>query len=412
MSERTIEVEIGAIGGRGDGIAETDEGRFYVPFTVPGDRLRLTVQGGKVVDARRMADGPGRRTPACRHFGECGGCALQHVDDVAYSAWKRERVAETLARRGLDIEVAPPVRIAPGTRRRTRLGARATAQGLVLGFKARRSHRLVDVTECPVARPEIVALLSPLRAVLSDCLAAGGGAEVSVTAADGGLDVAVDTASVPDLAMRERLAEFAATADLARLTWAGEPVVQRRSPRAVFAGIAVDLPPGAFLQPTQMGEAALADIVAAALDPAATVADLFAGCGALSLPLAMAGKRVHAVDADNGQIRALNAAARDPRLGARVTAETRDLERRPLAGSELAALDGLVLDPPRGGAAAQIREIAAMAIPVVVYASCNPATFARDARTLVDGGYHLDAVTPIDQFVWSAEVELAAVFRR
>ena len=411
MSERTIEVEISAIGGRGDGIAETDEGRFYVPFTVPGDRLRLTVQGGKVVDARRTADGPSRRTPVCRHFGECGGCALQHVDDGAYSAWKRERVAETLARRGLDIEVAPPVRIAPGTRRRTRLGARATAKGLVLGFKARRSHRLIDVTECPVARPEIVALLTPLRAVLSDCLSGGGGAEVSVTATDGGLDVAVDTGSALDLAMRERLAEFAATADLARLTWAGEPVVQRRSPRAVFAGIAVDLPPDAFLQPTEMGETALADIVAAALEPAATVADLFAGCGALSLPLAMAGKRVRAVDADNGQISALNAAARDPRLGARVTAETRDLERRPLAGPELGALDGLVLDPPRAGAAAQVREIAATSIPVVVYASCNPATFARDARTLVDGGYHLDAVTPIDQFVWSAEVELAAVFR-
>lgn len=412
MSEHTIEAEISAIGGRGDGIAETNEGRFYVPFTVPGDRLRLTVQGGEVIDARRTADGPSRRAPVCRHFGECGGCALQHVDDVAYSTWKRERVAETLARRGLDIEVSAPIRVAPGTRRRARLGARATAKGVVLGFKARRSRWLVNVTECSVARPEIVALLTPLRAALSDCLSGGGGAEVSVTATDGGLDVAVDTASALDLAMRERLAEFAANEDLARLTWAGEPVVQRRSPRAVFAGIAVDLPLGAFLQPTKMGEAAMAEIVVAALDPAATVADLFAGCGALSLPLAMAGKRVHAVDADNGQISALNAAARDPRLGARVTAETRDLERRPLAGSELAALDGLVLDPPRAGAAAQVREIAAMSIPVVVYASCNPATFARDARILVDGGYRLDAVTPIDQFVWSAEVELVAVFRR
>ena len=169
MSERTIEAEIVAIGGRGDGIAETDEGRFYVPYTVPGDRLCLTVRGGEVVDARRTADGKSRQTPVCGHFGTCGGCALQHVDDSAYSEWKRQRVAETLARRGLDIEVAPPVRIAPGTRRRVRLGARATAKGIVLGFKARRSHWLVDVIECPVARPEIVKICKGREVARQHC---------------------------------------------------------------------------------------------------------------------------------------------------------------------------------------------------------------------------------------------------
>jgi 23S rRNA (uracil1939-C5)-methyltransferase len=410
MARRVVEAEICAIGGRGDGVAETAEGRFHVPFTVPGDRLRLTVEGGEVVDAERFVDGPGRRTPACRHFTACGGCALQHVDDRAYAAWKRDRVIEALARRGLEIDVEAPVRVAPGTRRRVRLGARATVRGVVLGFKARRSHRLVAVSECPVARPEIVALLGPLREVLSDCLT--GAAEISVTLADGGLDVAVHTSSVLDLAMRERLAGFAADADLARLTWGGEPVVQRRAPRAVFAGIGVDLPPGAFLQPTEAGQGALAGIVSVALEPAQTVADLYAGCGAFSLPLAMAGKRVRAVDADDRQIGALAAVCRDPRLGARLSAETRDLERRPLARSELAAFDGLVLDPPRAGAAAQVREIAASAIPVVAYASCNPATFARDARALVDGGFRLETVTPIDQFLWSAEIELVAVLRR
>lgn len=412
MARRTIEAEISAIGGRGDGVADTAEGRFHIPYTVPGDRLSLTVRGGEVVDARRTADGPDRRAPACRHFGECGGCALQHVDDGVYAAWKRSRVVETLARRGLDIEVAPPVRVAPGTRRRVRLGARATNGGGVLGFKARRSRRLVDITDCPLARPEITALLSPLRLVLFGCLAKGGTAEVSVTLADGGLDVAVDGAAALDLAMRERLADFAAQEDLARLSWAGELVVRRRTPRAVFAGVAVDLPSGAFLQPTEAGEAALCAIVTTALEPAAVVADLFAGCGAFSLPLAMAGKRVRSVDSNDAQISALTAASRDPGFSARVTTETRDLERRPLAGSELAAFDGVVLDPPRAGAAAQIREIAATPIPVVAYASCNPATFARDARTLVDGGYRLETVTPIDQFVWSAEIELVGVFRR
>ncbi len=412
MAERTIEAEISAIGGRGDGVAESSDGRFYVPFTVPGDRLSLTVQGGDVVDARRIADGPGRRTPACRHFGTCGGCALQHVDDAAYSAWKRHRVVETLARRALDVDVAPPVLIAPGTRRRVRLGARATASGVVLGFKARRGHRLVDIGECPIARPEIVALMPGLRDVLADCLVNGAAAEVSVAATDGGLDIAVDASSELDLARRERLADFAMAADLARLSWAGEPVVRRRPSRAVFAGIAVDLPPDAFLQPTEEGEAALRDIIVAALDPAATVADLFAGCGAFTLPLAMAGKRVRAVDSNESQIAALAAACRDPRLGARVTAETRDLERRPLGQAELAGLAGVVLDPPRAGAAAESREIAASSVAVVAYASCNPATFARDARTIVDGGYRVDSVTPIDQFVWSAEIELVAVFRR
>ena len=167
MSARFIEAEFGTIGSRGDGIAETDEARYYIPFATPGGRLRLTVQDGEVVDARRTVDGSGRRPPVCRHFGECGWCALQHVDDVAYSAWKRERVAETLARCGLDIEVDSPIRIAPRTRRRVRLGARATARGIVLGFKARRSHWLVDVTECHLVRHEIVALLPQLRAVLS-----------------------------------------------------------------------------------------------------------------------------------------------------------------------------------------------------------------------------------------------------
>ena len=412
MASRTIETEIVAIGGRGDGIAEAAEGRFYVPFTVPGDRMRLTIRDGEIEAAERLSDGPTRRTPACRHFGDCGGCVLQHVADGAYAAWKRDRVVEALARRGLDVDVAAPVRVAPGTRRRVRLGARATAKGLVLGFKARRSRWLIDIAECPIARPEIVALLAPLRAVLSDCLDNGAGGEISVAWVDGGLTVAVDTASPLDLSRRERLAEFAQTADLASLAWAGETVVQRRAPRAVFAGVAVDLPPEPFLQPTDEGEAALVEIVAAALSPATTVADLFAGCGAFTFPLAMSGKRVRSFDSSDPQIAALAAASHDPRLGGRIGAETRDLDRRPLAAAELRTLDGLVLDPPRAGAAAQTGEIAASSVPVVAYASCNPATFARDARTLVDGGYRLDAVTPIDQFLWSAEVELVGVFRR
>jgi 23S rRNA (uracil1939-C5)-methyltransferase len=412
MAEQTIEVEIVAIGGRGDGIAETGEGRFFVPYTVPGDRLRLTIRDGTLLKADRLADGADRRAPACRHFGECGGCALQHLRDDVYSDWKRLRIVEALARQGLDVEVEAPIRIAPGTRRRVRLGARRTAKRLVLGYKARRSHRLVDVSECPIARAGIVALLPALRDLLSSCLPRSGAAEVSVTEAENGLDVSVDTSSPLDLERRERLAVFAASENLARLAWGGEPVAQRRAPLVRFAGIPVELPPGGFLQSTREGEEALTGIVLAALASADNVADLFAGCGAFALPLAQRGKKVRAFDSVKSQTDALRAAAREPRLAARTTVETRDLERRPLAGPELADLDGLVLDPPRAGAAAQVREIAVAPVPVVAYASCSPSTFARDARILADGGYRLDGVTPVDQFLWSAEVELIAVFRR
>ncbi len=404
----TFEAEVVALGGGGDGAVETPTGRVYVPYAAPGDRLRLRLRGSEIVEATRLADGPDRVAPACAHFGDCGGCALQHIEDGAYAAWKRDRVAQALARRGLETEIAPLVRIPPGARRRVRLGARRTRDGVVLGFKARRSHWLVDVNSCPVAVPEIVALLPKLRAVLADCLAQGGTAEVSVTHLDAGLDVAVDTDVPLDLAARERLAGFAEAADLARLGWGGEPVVRRRAPMVEFSGVPVELPPGGFLQPSAAGEAALANVVMETLAEARIVADLHAGCGAFALRLAAMGKTVRAYDVDEAQIAALGDAARD----LPVTAETRDLDRRPLDGKELAGLDGVALDPPRAGAAAQARTLAASKAPLIAYVSCNPASFARDARTLVDGGYRLERLVPVDQFLWSPHLELAAVFRR
>jgi 23S rRNA (uracil1939-C5)-methyltransferase len=319
---------------------------------------------------------------------------------------------DALRKRGFKIEVDDLIRTSPGVRRRIRLGARATQKGVVLGFKQRRSHRLVDIAECPVARADIVDILPGLRVVLDECLEANAAAEISVTAAESGLDVVIDTKSPIELSERERLAQWAEEADLARLSWGGEPVVQRRAVRVTASGIEVDLPEGAFLQASQEGALVLEKIVVAALQDAHSVADLHAGWGPFSLALAASGKTVQAYELDPAQIAALAAAARRSGLGQKIFAWERDLRYRPLLPDELSGFDGLVLDPPRAGAAEQVIELAKSDIPVLAYVSCNPASFARDARVLVEGGYSLDHVTPIDQFPWSPHVELAGVFHR
>jgi 23S rRNA (uracil1939-C5)-methyltransferase len=268
----------------------------------------------------------------------------------------------------------------------------------------------VPLAECPVARPAIVALLPALAACLTRCLPVDGAADVRVTVLDGALDVAIDSPTVPGLAAREALAAMATERDLARLTWSGEPIALRRPVAARFAGIAVAPPPAAFLQATEEGERAIAEAVGAALPPHGKLADLFAGCGTLSLPAAVRGLTVLAFERDEAACAALDHAARTARLP--VVAAARDLERQPLSGGELDGLAAVVFDPPRAGAAAQAAALAASSVPVVIAVSCHPGSFARDARMLVDGGYRLDSVQPIDQFLWSPHVELVAVFRR
>jgi len=414
---RIIEAEITAIGSQGDGIAHDEDGDdggvLHVPYTVPGDRVRLTLgKGGSVIKVDRLSDGDGRVAPACSHFAICGGCALQHVRDRDYAAWKHDRVIDALGKRGLHVTIDDMIRIPPGVRRRVRLGAQATQKGVVLGFKQGGSHQLVDIAECPVTSPQIVALVPRLRAVLEECLAPGAAAEISVTLAGSGLEVVVDTESPLEMAERARLAQWADDVDLARLAWGGETIVQRRAVQVTVSGIRVDLPEGAFLQPSQDGAAALEGFVLDALRESQSVADLYAGWGPFGLALAASGKTVQAYESDPAQINALTGAARRAGLDQKITASERDLRHRPLLADDLAVFDGLVLDPPRAGAMEQAAELANSAIATLVYVSCNPASFARDARTLVDGGYRLERVTPVDQFLWSPHVELAAVFRK
>jgi 23S rRNA (uracil1939-C5)-methyltransferase len=420
--DRIAEVTIAAIGGRGDGVARLDGRPIYVAGGLPGDRLRIRCSKprgegwvGEIVET--LAAAPGRIPAPCPHYGACGGCALQHVADGLYAGWKREQVRVALARRGFaDPPLGPLLRIPAGTRRRAGFAAERAGRAVRLGFHARESRRVVDAVACLLLTPALAAFLPPLRAALHALMADGDRLDATATETSGGIDLLLQGLRPPSLAAREALARLAAAADLARIAWRTartppEPVAVRRPAQVMFGDVPVDLPPGAFLQPSAAGEAALVATVTQALVGCRRVADLYAGCGTFSFPLAR-GARVHAVEGDAEAIGALGAAARRAGLDGRVTTAQRDLAVDPLTEQELSRFDAIVFDPPRAGAKAQCERLARSNVPAVVAVSCDPATFARDARILVDGGYRLLEVTPIDQFIWSPHVELTAVFRR
>jgi len=424
MARFEAEVEIIELGARGDGIARAPDGSpLYVPFALPGDRVRVRLGAarGNGAEARLLAvvaPGPGRIEPACLHFGTCGGCALQHLDADRYRDWKRDLIVTALARRGLEAdEVLPVVTTPPESRRRAILTAVRRSDDLLLGFNARATNTVIDLAECPVLEPAIVALLPALRSVLAEVLPKGGRAVAAATATDGGLDLVLVGPIRDGVRARERLAAFAHDNDLARIAVRlpdqrqAEPVAERRPVRAVWGGVAVELPPGAFLQASAAGEAALTGFVTDAVAGARTVADLYAGCGTFTLPLATAGAAVHAVDGDEAAMTALQRAAAAAALN-RVTVEQRDLARRPLFAEALGRFQAVLFDPPRAGAREQAAALAASPVERVVAISCNPGTFARDARILADGGYRLARLLPVDQFLWSPQMELAALFLR
>lgn len=408
-----IEVFIDTIGGRGDGVGEWNSRRVFVPFTLPGERVRVRVlrETGEGVFAEPieiLEPSSERVNPACTHFGECGGCSLQHLPGAASAEWKRERIADALARRGLnDIAIEPTVSIAPGTRRRAVFAYRVTRERTIVGFNARASNRIVDQAECPLLDQRISILVDPLRRVLQEFGSSGVGGDISVTLTDKGPDLCIDVSTPPDLAGLERLNVFGRDNDLARLSWRFEnqavPVAEYRPAVLAIGDGLVSPPPGAFLQPSREGEAAIAERVADIVGESSPVADLFCGLGTFALRLA-AKATVHAVDADAGLVNAIR--------HSHVTTETRDLFRNPMAERELARFAAVVIDPPRAGAKAQTQCLAENGPQIIAAVSCNPATFARDARILVDGGYRFDHVIPIDQFPWSAHVELVAGFRR
>lgn len=408
----TVEVRITDLAHKGDGVAELDGRKVFVPRTAPGDVARVEIEGTRGRLAGLVEPSRLRVAPSCPHYDACGGCALLHLDDGFIATWKRRSVEAALAARGIEAEVLPTFTVPPRSRRRAVLAARRGGGGVVLGFHGAASHRLENVKACNVLAPAIAGLLPRLRPVLDAGLTRRGEARVTVISGEAGCDVAVALAGRPaDAALLARLSEAGARAGLARLSWNGEVVARWHAPVVRFDGIACEPPPGAFLQAAEAGEARLRAVVQAACAGAGHVVDLFSGCGTFALPLARAMK-VDAFDADAPAIAALDAAARATQGLRPVRAATRDLFRRPLLAHELAAYDAAILDPPRAGCEAQIAQVAASGLSRLAYVSCNPVSFARDARTLLNAGFRMGPVLPVDQFRWSAHVELAAVFER
>lgn len=418
-----VEVTVTALGVRGDGLAEAGGKRYFVPLTVPGDRLLVrpleeTGDGIRAEILELLEAGPDRREPPCPYFGRCGGCSLQHLTEESYRAHKHGLLLDMLAREGIDPALAADsVTVPPHSRRRTILVARKLAQGTVLGFHEHRGHFIVDIAECTVLDPALMAVLPPLRALLDGLLPAAGNARATLLKLEGGTDLLLDLPEAPDLAGREALAGFAETADLARLSItieSGTPelVAERRAATLSFAGLPVAVPPGGFLQATPEAETALREAVLAGVGAAKIIADLYAGCGTFSLPLAANGAAVHAVEGHAPALEALAAASRKAGPSVKLSIEKRDLAADPLAEGELDRFDAVVFDPPRAGARSQAAALANSQVPTVIAVSCNPATFLRDAKLLIGGGYRLERITPIDQFLWSAHLELVAVFRR
>jgi 23S rRNA (uracil1939-C5)-methyltransferase len=406
---------IAHLGHRGDGVADGPAGAIYVPGTLPGETVEVEEVAGHP-DRRRLlqVERPSteRISPICPHFGVCGGCAVQHWEEARYRAWKRGLVVEALRQAGLDAPVADLIDAHGEGRRRAVFHARSGTQGVLeVGFAAARSHRIVAIDRCPILAPSLGGAVKAAWAIAETLGPARKPLDIRVTATDAGLDVDVRGSGPLTPALMTALARIAAKHDLARLTRHGELVALARVPTLRIGNAIVPLPPAAFLQATAAGEAALAQLVLAAGAGAVRIADLFAGLGPFALRLAHRA-RVFAVDDDEAALAALMRAAASTGGLKPVAAERRDLFRRPLAAAELKNFDAVIFDPPRQGADMQARELAASDIPLIVAVSCNPATFARDAATLVRAGYRLTEVTPVDQFRYAAHVEIVARLER
>jgi 23S rRNA (uracil1939-C5)-methyltransferase len=401
------ELEVVRLGARGDGIAETAQGPRFLPFALPGERVRA--HGAGLPDLL-SAPNPERRAPRCQHFGVCGGCVAQHMGESLYADWKRGILADALRKRGLPADLGPLSAIAPASRRRAVMTGRSSRGESLLGYHPRDSDTIFDVLDCPVLVPAIVACLPALREIVAALAAPE--VRLTVLATPAGLDVALTSARALDAKLAARLAQIAAAERrLARLTLNGESVAQRSAPALSFAGVEVCPPPGAFVQAVAEAESAIAEEVAAATAKARRVADLFCGVGTLTFRLARSAA-VLACDSDPVALAALRAAARHGKGLKPIEAKVRDLMREPLSPRELAGFEAVVFDPPRAGAMAQAAALARSRVPIVVAVSCSPGTLARDLRSLVDGGYRLERVIAIDQFLFSSHVEAVACLRR
>ena len=421
MSSDSQELDIVRLGAQGDGVADLPTGPVFVARALPGERVAADVRGerGRLVEIVRAS--LERVDPPCPHFGTCGGCVAQHMGAALYRDWKRDMVRTAFAHRGLEPHVEEMIVVPPGTRRRATFGAVKREGHSTFGFHEEGTHTLVDLAVCPVVVPAITQALPGLRKIADAALAQGGEMRMAVTAAMGGLDVALEsdgenTGRLPmDTKARARIARLAAETGVLRVTANGELVVQSVAPRFMIGGVEVMLPIASggaiFIQATAEAEVAIGAMLAAATKKARRIADLFCGLGTFTFGLARHA-RVFAADGDKTTIEALTTATKAAQGIKPIETRLRDLFNEPLSRQELDGFDAVVFDPPRAGAKAQAEMLAKSKVPVVCAVSCNPATLARDCRILVDGGYSIVRVVPVDQFVWSPHIEAVAVLQR
>jgi 23S rRNA (uracil1939-C5)-methyltransferase len=408
MADAT-EVTIEKLGGKGDGIARTPTGDRFIAGALPGERWSLSPDG----PPQRLSDSSDRAIPPCPHYGVCGGCMSQHMSEPLYLDWKHQIVRDAFQHRGITAEIAPVLPMPLRSRRRAFLGIERSAGDVWIGFREEGQHTLVDITDCLLLDPAIMAAFPHLKAIAKIAMPGNSSGRLIVTKLDTGLDVSFDNGHKllqPD--ERARLAQMAESARIARLVVAGDAIVVRSEPRLTLGTAEVDVPPSLFLQAIPEAETRMIDLVVAALPKKAKrVADLFSGLGTFTFPLA-AKVQVTAFDSDRRAISVLEAAVRRATGLKPIEARVRDLFREPLSPKELETYDAVVLDPPRAGAAEQAERLARSKVPVVIAVSCAPATLARDARTLIDAGFKMGPVTPIDQFIFSPHIEAVTVFKR
>ncbi len=392
----------------GDGIAD---GPIYAPFTLPGERIDGSIADNRI-DAPVILTPSGDRVKApCSHFRRCGGCAMQHASDGFLARWKANVVRQALVAHDISTDIRETLTSPPMSRRRAAFSGRRTKNGAIVGFHLRASTTVIPIPNCVLLTPGLLAIIPYLEQMT--ILGASRKAELTlvVTETENGPDVVVEGAKTADITLLGQLAELVEAARISRLTWNGEIVAQRAPPLIILGGVQVQLPAGAFLQATEHGQSMLIEQVRKIVGTANPVLDLFAGCGTFSLPLAQT-TSVHAVEGDGEMMKTLDRAQRNATGLKPLTTETRDLFRNPVLPEELERFAAVIIDPPRAGAEAQTEMLANSRVETIASVSCNPITFARDAKRLVEGGYHLDWVQPVDQFRWSAHVELVAQFKR
>lgn len=399
--------QIERLGHHGDGIAA---GPVFAPLSLPGETVSGVLDGDRLKDLRVLTPSEDRVKAPCGHFKSCGGCGLQHASDAFVAAWKVDVVQQALKAVGLEVAFRPiktsPVR----SRRRAVISARRTKKGAMAGFHMRASSVIAEISDCDVLHPDLMPALDIARELA--VLGASRKGELSVTAtlSEGGLDIAVSGGKPLDGSFEAQLGQEAQRLKVARLTWNGEVIATLVPPVQRFGGARVVPPPGAFLQATREGEAALVTAAQEIVGDAKSVVDLFAGCGTFSLPMAETAE-VHAIEGEAAMMKTLDRGWREAQGLKRVSVETRDLFRNPLMTEDL-RYEAAVIDPPRAGALAQTAELARSDVARIAFVSCNPVTFARDAKILVDAGYNLDWVQVVDQFRWSSHVELVGAFTR